>query len=173
MRSSRHAAPVHTPPLEHAESEAALRRAFEAATQAGVVDRLRVVDRPQPREKRALEGVEDRDDLFRLHPRLVVVEDDVVRVVRRLEARHVLAAQLEVALEVRQHDPVVLLLARTKPALVALRAGACHLGPQLRGNANRLLVVAPCDADEARLEGFEVVLLLERPEILEQLAELG
>ena len=103
------------------------------AAQAGVVDRLGVADRPQPRQERGLQRVEDRDDLVRLHARLVVVEHDVVRIVRRLEAGDVLAAQLEVALEVRQHDRVVLLLARAQPALVSLRAGARHLGAQVGG----------------------------------------
>ena len=164
---------VHPPAFQHREREAALRLAREPATQARVVDGLGLLDRAQPREQRSLQRVEDRDDLVRLHPRLVVVEDDVVRIAVGLEAGDVPPAQLEIALEVRQHDRVVLLLARAEPALVSERAGARHLGAQLRGHADRLLVVAARDADEACLERLEVVLLLEWAQLLEELAEVG
>src|SRR5256885_8766114 len=49
-----------------------------------------------------LELVEDRDDLARLHARLVDVEHDVVGVAFGLEAVDVAAPQLEVPLEVRE-----------------------------------------------------------------------
>src|SRR5581483_9117495 len=48
----------------------------------------------EPRQKRRLELVEDRLDLVRLHPRLVVVEHDVVLIVRGLEAGDVLPTRL-------------------------------------------------------------------------------
>ena len=90
--------------------------------------------------ERCLQRVEDRHDLVRLHARLVVVEDDVVRIAVVLEARDVLPAQLEVALEVRQHDRVVLLLARAEPALVARasRPASSRRGaPEGRGSPSR------------------------------------
>ena len=125
------------------------------------------------RQEHGLEPVEDRVDLDRLHARLVVVEHDVVRVAVVVEAGDVLAAQLEVPLEVRQHDAVVLLLARPEPALVAEGAGARQLRAELGRDADGLLVVAARDADEARLERLVVVRLLERPQLLEELAEIG
>ena len=57
--------------------------------QAGVVDRL-----PEPgdeRDEHLLQAGEDHLDLGGLHARLVVVEEDVVRIVVRLVARDVLA----------------------------------------------------------------------------------
>ena len=62
----------------------------------------------------------------------------------------------------REHEREVLLLAGAQPALVAVRAGARQLGPQLGRDADGLLVVAAADADERRLERFLVVRLLER-----------
>ena len=164
---------VHPPPLEHGEREPPLRLAREAAREARVVDRVGVGDRPDHRQERCLEPVEDHLDLDRLHAGLVVVEDDVVRVAVVVEAGDVLAAQLEVPLEVREHEREVLLLARAQPALVAVRAGARQLGAQLGRDADGLLVVAPADPDEGGLERLLVVRLLERPQLLEERAEVG
>ena len=71
----------------------------------------------------------------------------------------------------RQHDRVVVLRARAEPAAVAERAGALELGLQLGRDADGLLVVAARDADDAGLERFARVRLLERAQLLEQLAE--
>ena len=92
---------VHSPPLEHGEREGALFVAREAAAQAGVVHGRGVGDGPHHRHQRRLEPLEDPHHLARLHPRLVVVQEDVVGVARRREAGDVLAAELELALEVR------------------------------------------------------------------------
>ena len=73
----------------------------------------------------------------------------------------------------RQHDGVVLLLARAEPALISQRSRPRHLGTQVGRNSDGLLVIAARDADEAGLERLEVVLLLERTQLLEQLAEVG
>ncbi len=100
---------------------------------------------------------------MRLHAGLVVIEHDVVGVARGLEAGHVLAAQLEVAFEVRQQDGEVLRLAGAQPALVPLRAGAGHLGAQLRRDEDGFLVVAARDPDQVG----------ERAQLLEELAEIG
>src|SRR5436309_10735575 len=51
------------------------------------------------RDERTLQRVEDLRDACRRHALLVVVEEDVVRLVRRGEAGDVLALQLELALE--------------------------------------------------------------------------
>ena len=164
---------IHPPPLEHGHREPPLRLAREASREARIVDRVGVGDRPDHRQERRLELVEDHLDLDRLHARLVVVEDDVVRVAVVVEAGDVLAPQLEVPLEVREHEREVLLLARTQPALVAVRAGAGQLGAQLGRDADGLLVVAPADPDEGGLERSLVVGLLERPQLLEERAEVG
>ena len=154
------------------EREAPLRVPREMAAEAGIVDRIGVRDRAQPRNERGLQRVEDLLDLDGLHAGLVVVEDDVVRVAVRLEARDVALAQLEVPLEVRQHDRVVLGLAGAEPALIAERAGAGDLGTEVGWHPDRLLVVAARDPDQACLERLEVVLLFERTQLLEELAEL-
>ena len=109
----------------------------------------------------------------RPHARLVVVEERVVRIVERLVARDVLARELEPPLEMRAEDLVVRRLARLEPRDVAERAGARHLGAQVARNATLLLVVAARDADDARLERLRLGALLERAQLLEQLAELG
>ena len=73
----------------------------------------------------------------------------------------------------RQHDPVVLLFTCAQPRLVAERAGACQLGPQVGRDPHGLLVVAVRDADQAGLERVVVALLAERPQLLEEVTELG
>src|SRR2546427_580189 len=75
----------HPPAFEHREREASLSIAWEAAVQARVVDRASGVDCLDQRHERRLQLVEDRLDLRRLHPRLVVVEENVVGVFLRLE----------------------------------------------------------------------------------------
>ena len=73
----------------------------------------------------------------------------------------------------RQHDSVVLLLTCAEPRLVAERAGPRQLGAQVGRDTHGLLVVAVRDADQAGLERVVVVLLAERPQLLEEVAELG
>jgi hypothetical protein len=163
---------VHPPPLEDGEREAALRVRREGPAQTGIVDRCGLADGVEHRDERGLQLLEDRLDLRGLHPRLVVVEDDVVRIVLRAEAPDVLPAQLEAPLEVRQENREVLLLARLEPGAVAERAGAREIRSELRRHARRLVVVPLRHADEARLERVVAVLLLESAQLLEQLAEL-
>ena len=162
---------VHPPRLDDRERHSPLRRPREGAVQARVVDRFVVGDGADHRHEAFLEPVEDRLHLGRLHARLVVVEHDVVGIAIVVEARDVAPPQLEVPLEVREHDRVVVLGPRTQPCAIAERAGALELRQQLGRNSDRLLVVASGDADHARLERVGVVRLLERSQLLDQLAE--
>ena len=146
--------------------------AREASAQARVVDRLCSGHLADHRQQDGLELVEDDLDLVGLHPGLVVVEHHVVGVAVVLEALDVASPQLEIPLEMREHDSVVLLLAGTQPGLVAERAGARQLGTQVGRHPDGLLEVTAGDADEARLERLLVVLGFERPELVEEGAEV-
>ena len=129
------------------------------------VDRADLGDQ---RDELSLQVVEHRPHLGRLHPRLEVVEEDVVGLVVALEALDVAALQLDGALEVGEEEREVVLLARLRPDVVRLRGGAGHLGGQLGGDAAQLVVVAARRADQRRLVGVVVELLLVLGEILEQ-----
>ena len=107
----------------------------------------------------------------RLHARLEVVEQRVVRLVH-LEAGRVLAAELDVALEIRAEELEVVLRARLDPDRECLGAGQRLLLAQLGRDTQLLVAVAPGDADQARLVGVVVERLLVRPELLEQVAQL-
>ena len=151
VSSSRHALVVHPPARKHLERELALTLRREVAAEARVVDRL--PDTGDERHEHVLQAGEDDSTSAVLMPWLVVVEEDVVRVVVRLVTRDVLAARArDPVLEMRTEDFVVDGLARLEPGRVAERAGARHLGAEVARNAALLLVVAPRDADDARLE---------------------
>ena len=110
--------------------------------------------------------------LGRLHPRLEVVEEHVVRLVVALEALDVAALQLDGALEVGEEECEVVVLACLRPDVVRLGGGAGHLGGELGGDAAHLVVVAARRPDQRRLVGVVVELLLVPGEILEQRADL-
>ena len=120
-----------------------------------------------------LQVVEDAPDFLRRHVALVVVEDDVVRLVLYLEAVDVALAQIEVLPQDGQERLEVVRLARVDPHLVRERGGARHLGAQLRRHLARLLPVAGADADQARLERVVVLLLAPAAQVVEQPADLG
>ena len=89
-----------------------------------------------------LQVVEEAAHLLRLHPALVVVEHDVVRLVADLEAVDVALPQVEVLAQRRQERREVVPLARLDPDGVRERGGARHLRAQLRRHLARLLPVA-------------------------------
>ena len=136
-----------------------LRRDRPGPLHEGVVA-LDGADLRDQRHELGLQLVEDLAHLDRLHPRLVVVEEDVVRLVVALEAVDVAALQLDRALEMGEEERVVVLGARLRPDVVGVRGGAGHLGCQLGGNAVRLLPVAARRPDQARVVGVVVELLL-------------
>ncbi len=146
----------------------------ELTGQERVVDRVVALgDLGDQRHEACLQLVEDRPHVGRLHARLVVVEEDVVVLVGRLEAVHVLPSELDHLLQVRlEHRPVGR-LARLLPDRLGDRACAGHLRGQLRRNANELVVVAARYADETRLERVVALLLGPRRGLVEQLADLG
>ena len=91
--------------------------------------------------------VEHRAHLGRLHARLVVVEQEVVVLVRGLEALDVLLLQVDHLLEIRlEHRPV-----RTPRGLFPDGDGIAAVRElrELGRNADELVVVAADDADEA------------------------
>src|SRR5207302_8338886 len=85
---------------------------------------------------------------------LEVVEQDVVRIAVGVEAVDVAALQLELPLEVRTEDLEVAPLARLQPGAEPERARTQDLAPELGRHAAGLLVVAPRDANQARLVGL-------------------
>ena len=108
----------------------------------------------------------------RLHPRLEVVEQRVVGLVH-LEARRVLAPELDVALEVRAEELEVVRRAapRPRPGTPRRRARVCA-SRSSAGTFSSLSRSRRGDPDQARLVGVVVERLLVRPQLLEQLAEL-
>src|SRR6266702_2578168 len=79
----------------------------------------RLSDFADERYELVLQAGEDRSDVRRPHAPLVIVEEDVVRVVERLVTGDVLARELEPPLEVRAEDLVVRGRARLEPGAVA------------------------------------------------------
>ena len=117
---------VHPPTGEHRESERPLRIRRKISVQARVVDRL-----PDPGDQRhelLPQPAKDRGDVGRPHAPLVVVEENVVRVVEGLVARDVLAREGESPLEMRPQKLEVGGSARLQPRSVAQRRRPRHLG---------------------------------------------
>ncbi len=125
------------------------------------------------RDELLLEPVEDAAHLRRLHPALVVVEQDVVLLVCLGEELDVAAAELEVALEERAEGRVVVRRLRLAPRHEALRARLDDLGAELGRHARRLLVVLARDPDQRRVVGVRVERVLVRTELAEQPLGLG
>ena len=119
-----------------------------------------------------LEPVEHGTDLGRLHARLEVVQQNVVGLVVVVEALDVAATQLEVLAQRRDELREVGLLTRLHPDGHRQRAGAPDLALQLRRDTPRLLPLAANEPDQARLVGVVRLRLLERPEPVEQAADL-
>ena len=109
-----------------------------------------------------LEPVEHGAHLGRLHARLEVVQQHVVRLVVVVEALDVAAAELEVLAQRRDELLEVGLLSRLHPDGHRQRAGARDLALQLRRHAPRLLPVAADEPDQARLVRVVRLRLLER-----------
>ena len=171
MRSRRANDCVEAEPLDDLQRVVALRLDRPGAFQEGVValDRADVGDQ---RHELRLQVVEHLAHLGGLHPRLVVVEEDVVRLVVALEAVHVAALQLDRALEVGEEERVVVVGSRLRPDIVGVRGCTGHLGRKICGDAVRLLPVAPRRADQARVVGVVVQLLLVAGEGFEQRPDL-
>ena len=85
-----------------------------------------------------------------VHARLEVVEEHVVRVVRRREALDVAALQLERAVEPRPEAREVVVCSPSAQSLHRLRAELRHLALERRRHPHRLLAVAAGDRDQRR-----------------------
>ena len=158
-------------PLDDLQRVRVLRVDRPRALHEGVVAVHRA-DLGDQRHQLGLQVVEDLAHLGGLHPRLVVVEEDVVRLVVAFEALDIAALQLDRALEVGEEEGVVVLGSRLRPHVVGVGGGAGHLGRELGGHAMRLLPVASRRADQARVVRVVVELLLVTGEVVEQLADL-
>ena len=99
--------------------------------------------------QRGAQPIEDAPHLARLHALLEVVEQEVVRVVRRREARDVLVLHLEGAVEPGPERLEVVVLACRHPCLDRLGRELRHLGAELGGDAACLLPVTRRHGDEA------------------------
>src|SRR6266511_2358847 len=155
------------------EAERALYVRVEVALEKRVVDAPRVADLLDQRAELLLEAIEDLAHLGGLHPGLVVVQEDVVSLIGGIEAVDVAVLELQVLLQMGQHRLVVRVLLRGAPVGHRERARPAHLARQRRRNANRLLVVAPRDADQARVVTVVVEAPLELLQVLEEGTELG
>ena len=120
-----------------------------------------------------LQVVEEAAHFGGLHPALVVVEDDVVRLVGHLEALDVALAQVEVRPQGRQERLEVVVAPRVDPHLICKRGRARHLRAEVGRHLARLLPVACGDPDQARLERVVVVLLAPVAQVVDQRAHLG
>jgi hypothetical protein len=138
---------------------------LERRLQAGVVDGIgrRFLDQ---RRELALQLVEDLRDLGRLHPLLIVVEQDVVGLA--VEALDVAELQVEVLLQMRQERVEVRVRACLDPDGKRLGGGVSHLAAQLGRHLALLLPVTARDADQARLVRIGIEALLVRLQLLEQ-----
>ncbi len=150
--------------------ELLLGREWEVPVQERVVDLLcgRLGDE---RDEPFLQLGEDLPHLGRLHAALEVVEESVVGLVH-VEERRVLAAELDVPLEMRQEEREVRGAASLHPDRVRLGGRARLLLAQLDRNAELLLPVGARGTDQARLVRVVVERLFVRTQILEQPAEV-
>ena len=113
---------------------------------------------------------EDARHLRRLHLRLEVVEQHVVRLVLRAEALDIAVPQLDVALHQRQEEVEVRGRLRLEPPGADFGRRPRHLRAQLDRHLHRLLVVAPGDADERAVPRVRIEVA--RLELVEQAADL-
>ncbi len=157
-------------PPQHVVEEPLLELHREVAVEEGVVRGLARAgdDRGQLRPQHA----EDGRDLRGRHPRLVLVQEGVVRRVAAVEALGPAERDLVDAPERRQEDPVVRRRARFEPGRLRFRALAQPRRGELGRDAPGLLPVAPGDADQAGVVGVVGERLLERRQPVEQPAGL-
>src|SRR6266516_1067136 len=144
-------------PLDDLERVRDLEIGVEIPMQGAVIDRVCMP--PDIRDEwhdRLLELGEDRLQLGRLHARLGAIEERVVGAF--LVAQRICDApvELDVLLEVRGEQGVVLIVTSFLPDGPRHRAGAGDLGDQVRWELARLLEVATRDADQACVVGIEV-----------------
>ena len=158
--------------LDDRDDERLLALDRELRVEARGVNRARVLDSSgDQRYLPLLETVERRPHLGGLHALLVVVEQDVVGLLRRLEAVDVGVRELDVPLEVGQESREVGLGARLDPGRLRDRRGARDLGVEVGRDLERLLEIAARDADQAGLVGIRVEALLVRAQLFEQVAD--
>src|SRR5918994_2616085 len=166
------------PPLGRVEAEALdhleLELLLALDRERGAAERTlpTLAHRGDERNLLLLQPVEDGPHLRRLHPRLEVVEEDVVRLVVVVEALDVAPPQLEVLAQRGQELGEVRFLPRLHPHRHRERRRARHLRPQLGGHASRLLPVTADEPDQARLVGVGVEFVLDRRELVEQATHL-
>ena len=144
----------------------------EVAAQERVVC-VAVAQLRDQRDELVLDLLEDACDVGRLHLRLEVVQEDVVRLVLGLEALDVAAAELDVALERPEEELEVRRLLRLLPHRVRLGGGDRHLAAQLDRNLNRLVVHPAREPEEAGVVGARVERGADGLELVEQAADLG
>ncbi len=122
--------------------------------------------------KRRLEPLEHASHLVGVHARLEVVEEHVVRVVRRRKALDVALLQLQGSVEPRPEARVVVVRPGFGPRLHRLRAELRHLALQRGWHASRLLPVPARDRYEAGVVRVRVEIRDLGLETIEQLADL-
>ncbi len=158
--------------LDDLPAERDLRLGREGRVEERVVHGAVPLLRRQLDERRP-QLVEDPPHLDRLHLRLVVVQQDVVRLVAWLEALDVPAAELEVSLEGGPEQLPVRRRLRLEPDRPGLGSSLRDLRAQLRWDAHGLLVVPPRETDQPRVVRPGIERLCERLQLVEESADLG
>ena len=144
----------------------------EVALEERVVD-LAVAKLGDERDERRLELLEHGAHLGRLRLRLEVVEEDVVALVGAVvDELDVLELQLDVALQHREERGEVVLRLRLHPdARSPATTRARSRRAATTGTLDGLLVVAPREPDERCVVGVGIERILERRELVEELAD--
>jgi hypothetical protein len=120
----------------------------------------------------ALELRKDGLELPGRHARLGAVDERVVSAVLVAERVGNPAVELDVSFEVRREDLELLLAPCLLPCGSRNGAGVGDLGDELRGDLDRLVVVAAGDPDQAGLVGVEGLVLELVFQLVEELAHL-
>src|SRR5579863_5811577 len=158
--------------IDHLVVERYLPVEREVPVQERVV-RVALAELRDERDELVLDLLEDACDVGRLHLRLEVVQEDVVRLVLRLEACDVAAAQLDVALERTEEELEVGGRLRLLPDRARLGGRDGHLTAQLYGHLNSLVVHPAREPEEAGVVRARVEGAAKRLELVQQAADLG
>ena len=141
--------------------------------QATVVRCRLVADGAHQRHELAPQLIEHGADRGRGHPLVRAVDVRIGDVAVRREETRVFAAQLQRLFQIRHHRGEIVRRPRTRPGIVGRRAMRIRARDVIRRHLDRLLVLPPRDADQARIVMILRQALAVAREPIQQLADLG
>ena len=144
----------------------------ECLPQAAIVDLRPLLDGLDQRDLSRSQPAENGLDFHRLHDGLEIVEQRVVRMIRRREECDVFPLQIDDLLEMRSKNGKVGSGARFPPGVVGRRRDLGLAGHEIRGDAARLGVVARRDRDCAGGRRIGIRSVQGRDGVVEQTADL-